>query len=784
MYTLRERNLDNLHGLDQSLIECLNKNRYTKKIKKQKYKRVVASELVDLAKSQIPSYMSSYRLKKHKRIEFISDNPILSLNWALYKSLIKKTGNYHIFKKYNVSDRLVDFDLVKELSTYMLIHGPKVTHLFYLFVGLDHLFGFNYKAGEVDATKLVEEWVQNKFKPTLNGSESEYLISFRDKVRKLFEHKNGSLQVPYSAEEFCLQIPLTSTSGSAFDPGGPRETISYAGKTKSTTNNKFSKSAALSVQNKLKRLLTTIKHKAKVNQKIEVWPKIRLIISSDYNSFLKSRFVGTWFDQWMQGCYGSILWKNREQTLDMWLEMWKGKGWKIPIDQSKFDHHVSVEQLVIIIEEMKRCFLIHAIGNPEEIANHCIVYDNIILELHNTMIEYTTPEGQKIIFKYLSGVLSGWEKTAFFDTVANIAEKEVAFEQFAIKTKSRISTLFFDALGDDQNNEFTYLSDGLLYWLELSCSGFDIHPTKNFFSKVHNEYLRKYSTKDGINGYPARLVNKIMCLYPGKQAPETVFEKCNNLFGRWEKMAQRLCIPVTSLKSYYTSDMIASKLDKQTIKTFLYGDRVLGNMQLDERKIEPGRLANIPGTYRYHVTINGEGYNSFKKIFGIGQEREMNAWAIQSFDVRDLDLKDKDTIFIEDVEPIIPLDFIPHTFQDNPIKTAITKGWIIGDIMSANDIVMQRAFPDLKNYMLQSKAPKSWTYDYLLGRAKPQLPRVEGRSSDAISLISSQYENSLFQAMMSKRKTENKWQRLNKSYIFHLSKQIRIRDDLPTMFCL
>ena len=251
-----------------------------------------------------------------------------------------------------------------------------------------------------------------------------------------------------------------------------------------------------------------------------MYPKRRLIVSADYDLTLKMRFVDTWLSPWLHGNENSLLWKTAEQKEQFWMDFmdYEKNYWNIPLDQSAFDHHVSKEMVMIVLDEIKKLIKDKMSGQQDIVEQYLLVMDSIVFGLEEGYIVYELKEddvgfvvGERKYVKipYNNGVLSGWQWTSKINTICNVAEGNLAREQIelaGIRTKLHN----FDATGDDQNTSWDYLVDGMLYWLFLTSNGFVIHPMKNFFSQKHNEYLRLYSTVDGVNGYPARLINKIL----------------------------------------------------------------------------------------------------------------------------------------------------------------------------------------------------------------------------------------------------------------------------------
>lgn len=775
-----------LDYLDGRLEQIMRDSSY--KLKKSKNPkgttRVVMAKDIYKSKEWPTQYKPNYRLDPSSLVTIYNDDPVLSINWHLYKQVLERASAGYLIDKYEIERRLTSFKELKELSTFALKNGPAIGNHWSLLVGLDMLHGWEMEMAQEDMSERIEAWVNNSFKPTLNGSAADYLTQFRLAVRETLNWKDGQQEQRITIEQFAANIPLTSTTGSAFDPNGTRLRVTVDDEEVKVSNNKFSKSAALSVANKVGRLTKHSPQKAKVSVKIESKGKVRLIISADYNSTIRMRFIDTWLTKWMASNPNSTLWQNKKQTLKMWTNFAQQGDWNLPLDQSAFDHHVSKDMVMIMLDEIKLLITERCNNNSELLT----VMEVLIDSFNDLQIYYTDPNNNKKAWQWRSGVLSGWQWTAFFDTLANVAEAKIALKTVSVKANSDIKPIQFNAQGDDQLNKFKHLTDGLLYWFELMNSNFVIHPSKNFFSKIHNEYLRKYSEEDGINGYPARLINRMCWQYPGANEHFTVIEKLNQIWSRWEKLEERLKLPNGTLMKYRTGDYSRSKIDKRLIKAFSESSRVDGGKS--DNPIGNGiKIETIPGTWQYHLTVHGKGFQQFKQIYGEYQERAIDDWILQVTGTEEAtkkrELKSEPVEVLQEVETVMPLEYF--LVRDDPgiSKPQLKEeGWVSADIFQASDKLMEKLFPDVKNFLRWSNAPKSWAYDYILGTLRYPLPRVPRMSEEAVGLVFDQYKNSLDAAMVHKRTVPEKWRRLLVYTAYELPKILMARADLPAMFVL
>jgi hypothetical protein len=707
----------------------------------------------------------SFRIRNEK-VRIIDDNFVLSINWRMYRDMLKAINKSHLIHKYKIHLRVWDQKLLKNLSVVMLEKGPAFEEDFYLMVGIENLYGYNHAAVKEDQTEKLRAWVQNDFKPIWHNSTDLYLRQFNEEVAKVLRWKPGTQEASISIDDFCVNVANTGTTGSAFDPGGTRLSLSIEGIDKDfkPMNNKFSKSAALSVSNKVDRIRAFSSQKAKVSVKVEPLPKVRLIISSDFNTHLKMRWVDTWLAKWMAGNTESTLWQDTIATRDMWLDFCTQGTWNIPIDQSAFDHHVTRDMVLGMLMEIKILIQERATGDPAIIVDLLLAMDTLIHSMLNTEILYTNPITKvEVILKYYSGILSGWQWTAFLDTLANIAQKNLA-KRHLLEDGISITFLSFNAQGDDQFTRFEWLYEGILYWLTLTSAGYDIHPSKNFFSTKHNEYLRKYSTDLGINGYPARMINKLMWLYPGKQEVVNTQSLLNNIYSRWDKLRERCFSTWSIFKKFLFMDYRGAKLNKEVVLRFLGAHKVNGGKQVSFVPSNNFILNTIPGTWQYHIDIHGKGYQQFQEIFGVGQIREMDDWFLQAIQMPDVidhtEIKPKPSLDIIEGTEVVPIEFALTNDLEPISKPQIIPGWQYNEIFSNSNDIMTKLFPTIESFVQHTNAPKSWVYDFVLGKLKVVTPNVTNFSEEGVSLAFKEYENSIFSAMYQKRPAQDKWKRL------------------------
>lgn len=729
------------------------------------------AELYAMVKDLPEKMRHKYKLKEQAGDDIIlyNNNPVISLNWIFYKRLLKRIDTEHFYNK--LENIIGDYNLMSQVSSYMKQLGPKALIRWDAYVDITILFGWRKQPEGEPIAQKIKGWLSDKFKPNFMGSESMFHEKFREKIKKILHYKSGGMKINQTLDEFVLNIPQTGTNGGAFDENKKTCSVNWDGERTKFKHNKYAKSMYYSTEKKRRMVLEHKRGLANVSVKMEPYPKVRTIVSADFRTTLKMRFIDTWLLRWMKGNKTSTLFQTRKDTIRMWREMIRLTGkWAVPIDQSAFDAHVTKEMVMIMIQEIRTLISEFATGDETTKAHLVECLDSLSFCIDKTEIIYKYKEVQTdggkteevYNFTYQNGVLSGWQWTAYFDTMINIAERDMAYDIMTMYT-IEYKSLLFNAQGDDQLQVFETLQESLAYWAALASMGLEINLSKNFFSQEHNEYLRKYTLKNELNGYPARMINGMLWQYPGDEFPTEELVKLTASKDNWLKLSQRLKIQWVEMRQYWLSDIKGMRVNVQTAEMLEQMDPLYGGYGLKKPYISYSTSV-IPGTIKGLFTIEGEGYEEFKKALGQGQERGLEKWcqSVLSIQKQNEQLRSTEKITMQKRQEIKPLEFTMigglHVNKPQPIAP-----YRQDNIFELNDELMQLAFPHAETFIEMGNAPKSWIYDYLVGRSKAATPQLHNMSDEMSALVWEEYEPSIVLAMLTKRtRTHDKWLRLQK----------------------
>jgi len=475
------------------------------------------------------------------------------------------------------------------------------------------------------------------------------------------------------------------------------------------------------------------------------------------------RFVDTWLTKWMSGRDISTLYQSTKQTLQMWISaISNGKDWDVPVDQSKFDHKVTKAMVMIMLEEHKLLIQDFCIDNKELL----LAMDAIIFALDGGTAVWRDEHNQMHEFAVSSGILSGWQWTAHFDTLANAAEYDVAItlvkEYMPIAAKTR------NFQGDDQLMRFATLREAVAYVCALRSFGFEIHVDKTFFSQHHNEYLRRYATNSTVNGYPARMITNLCWLYPGQAFLKDPVERMRAIVGSWRKLEERLQMQRNTLDDMVKRDLRGAKIPDAFVSSYLNSPELLGGDKrgVDHNKHYMPKVVPVEEGNGYRVM--GKGYADFRERFGTYQDRDMEAWFLKTVIKAD---PSNTVIMMEEKVCKDPLKFVLAPAVVEP-RTPLRQGFPPNVVFGGSNLFMHYAYPDVSSFIQLGRAPKSWIYDYLRGRVKSTVPFMPGLSVEMASLVWSIYEPSMVSAMYHKKTVPDKWERLN-TYAYVSATQLR-----------
>lgn len=238
-----------------------------------------------------------------------------------------------------------------------------------------------------------------------------------------------------------------------------------------------------------------------------------------------------------------------------------------PIDQSKFDHKITLEMMLKLADEIiKRCKVNMLIYDDE--------MDKVFELFRQGIIEHWVerPDGTRV--KSKKGLPSGSRWTILFDTMISHILNEMALEISGVKLTKKGFT------GDDVNAFVRNEWDAKKLAHAYTVIGVGFHPAKSYISKEYSEYLRVIVKHFRLEGYPLRSIHSVTISNPAKEVKgwqdieiQTVCESWLNLYYRGFDLRSVLTHMIQDLHN----SMLA-RYDKITIARFLCTDKTKGGL--------------------------------------------------------------------------------------------------------------------------------------------------------------------------------------------------------------
>lgn len=253
--------------------------------------------------------------------------------------------------------------------------------------------------------------------------------------------------------------------------------------------------------------------------------KRRLIANLDLGSYLVAAYI-RYLIEWLCGTNPSWMTATTNFRQDFKvIELLRNKKQSIPLDESKFDYHVSRQSWLGFIAALHSIF-------PNNIG--VFFFEKLF---HNTFfIDYRN--NRKL--QWLKGMPSGLALTSMCNTLFNY-----------IKQQAIISPIHF-ALGDDalifsDYYSLTYLSE---YYRTFDA---EVNPQKNWRSTNFAEFLHFLYCRHGRTGIPARIYSSL--IFAKKYTDTDYLSRMNEIASLFKELYDRSLCPINE-------DLIAADLSR------------------------------------------------------------------------------------------------------------------------------------------------------------------------------------------------------------------------------
>jgi hypothetical protein len=260
--------------------------------------------------------------------------------------------------------------------------------------------------------------------------------------------------------------------------------------------------------------------------------KARAVVVSDFPLYMKMAWISDSLEPALRRVKNNSLFLGGYKLAQLWEQMGEQVCdfglWKVPIDQSHFDHNVSflmIREVILAIDSL--------LLDPEQ----RIMLDNIMYAL---TINPGSVQVGDLAIPIQKGILSGWRWTALFDTWINYAEMFACsqiIENYRIFYPVPLDNLIVQ--GDDVR--YSHPNPGVCVALceVLRVAGFEVNPGKTWLSTRRDEYLRNVAEGNRVSGYLTRAILAILWRNPIKADPPGGHELLSDVIGRWTTLLNR-----------------------------------------------------------------------------------------------------------------------------------------------------------------------------------------------------------------------------------------------------
>ncbi len=207
--------------------------------------------------------------------------PQASLNWHFYKKMLKRCNKQYIVKEYQMNERMTDIDAIKELTNWAFIKGVKD---YQFIMGCETLYGWEKNWDDTDIIQKIKNWVNSKFEPMIDNSVEKFNEVFRQECRKYYRDRAKKKFSIEKIDDFLVNLAETGTSGSALDKQKEKMKVQVEGYDVKLDNTKYAREGNLSIAEKKERIYSKTSQKNNISVKVEFYPKVRIIVSSDISS--------------------------------------------------------------------------------------------------------------------------------------------------------------------------------------------------------------------------------------------------------------------------------------------------------------------------------------------------------------------------------------------------------------------------------------------------------------------------------------------------------------------
>jgi hypothetical protein len=442
-----------------------------------------------------------------------------------------------------------DLNLVlKDMSILMVKHGPLLSKNWKWYAAWDTFGGYAPDLDIMQQVEAIRFWVTGNPKHTFLGDEEKFIEHIQRHCTNFLQLGPNVSRANAQAQtihEWCREPVNWARSGTSSHPSGVE--YSLGGTVYKTRKSKWS--TALSKETGYIEELVREDNRHKLTmtnvaiQKREP-SKIRAIITSDDQMYLKMSYISHWLETALKNHPKTTLFFNAKQANTMWINMSRAclvEDVKVPIDQTRFDHQPNRKMDTAVLNAIEGYISSNAI---EPVRTDLLKTLKTVRYSLLDSKRFVTVKGSRgdVSVPSTKGLESGLRWTAFWGTILNYAELYTARD---IVQELGIDAPFRDEVvqGDDDKVRAKNAAAAAAIVGAYKSMDLELNLKKFFTDFDRDEFLRQVAVWKGsrgdVSGYPARALLSLLWRNPISKDPVAGMLRAREQLKAWNMMIGR-----------------------------------------------------------------------------------------------------------------------------------------------------------------------------------------------------------------------------------------------------
>ena len=536
-------------------------------------------------------YMKGYKVKNQKWVNKLGFRWGTSID--LYLNLLPKKIRVEVvivLKQLRLIELTSSEDvnsILKDMSILMKKHGTLLSNNWKYYVAWDTFGGYAPLLDIMEQVDTIKFWVSGNAKHTFLGDEKKFLehINYYSyQFLNLGPNVQRANDEAQTIEEWSREPVNWARSGTSSNASK----ILYYAKGKTFKSRKSKWATALNLEAKEVEKLVREKriHKLVMTnvaiQKREP-SKIRAIITSDDQMYLKMSYVSHWLETALQNHPKTTLFYSAKQANQMWKGMSRAclvEDVKVPIDQTRFDHQPNRHMDKEVFAAIRQYITVNA---TPKIKDELL---SVLWSIEYSMLKtprFVTVKTSKGEIKIPStkGLESGLRWTALWGTILNYAELLTAkdiVEEIGINNPIKDEVV----QGDDDKVRAKNIAAAAAIVGAYKSMELELNLKKFFTDFGRDEFLRQVALWKGnrgdVSGYPARGILSLLWRNPVSKDPTAGLLRAREQLKGWNLMIGRGCDKLNVYNQMFKDITQANGISNDELAVLLRTPASLGGL--------------------------------------------------------------------------------------------------------------------------------------------------------------------------------------------------------------